>query len=322
MKRRLLIISDGGPEVGYGHLVRCSQIAGGLPADRWEVTVATDADVGRATALFFEHAEIVPLGNSCPQFGTDQRWDWALIDSFQLGPAFEDVARAYVRRIAVIDGLLRPTRCDLLIDPIMRDLSARVEAGQRPGRTLDGPDHIPMNPRFAELAGRMRQEPPRLGIALGGAGHQKDVEALVEALSRIEFLGELSIIAPQPITSAANLRFSQSSWQDDMPSFLGRCELLIGNCGMSAWERCAAGTPSLAFVTADNQKFVSQTLRSHDAAMVCDIRPSLVKIGELDAAIGEFLNDLESQSRYARNGPRICDGKGVARITAALESIG
>ena len=51
----------------------------------------------------------------------------------------------------------------------------------------------------------------------------------------------------------------------NMAEIMAKSDLSIGAAGVSSWERCSVGLPSLVIVTADNQDLIAQNLHNKGA---------------------------------------------------------
>lgn len=318
MGQRFLIVTEGGEVAGYGHLVRCAQIAAQMAAKGWEITVATGPDLDRPVELFPAGAAIIPHDARSPTVHNLPDAELALVDSFKLDRSFERDLRGKARMIAAIDGMLRPHHVDVLIDPFEHSQEQRSGCHQTARHILAGPSFIPISPEFCDPELTLSRRPDRLGISLGGSPEPEDIEALVRALQVIGFSGEAALISPRAMPAAKDLAMKHHSWCSDMPRFYASCGVVIGNCGMSAWERCAGGMPSMAFVMADNQRYIAEVLEKAGAALVVHHRPAALSDSELARVVGGFLSDRVALAHYGERARELCDGQGAARIADTL----
>lgn len=73
-----------------------------------------------------------------------------------------------------------------------------------------------------------------------------------------------------------SLLIEVSERSDDMLRSIDRADLALGACGITTWERCARGLPSLVCITAENQREDAEILAELGAV---DLVGDAAKIG-------------------------------------------
>ena len=98
---------------------------------------------------------------------------------------------------------------------------------------------------------------------------------------------------------------------EDMADLMAGADLAIGAAGVSAWERCCVGLPSLLVVLAANQQRGARALHADGAALLlgsaATLRETLVPALQRCARPGV----LAELSAAAAN---VTDGAGVGRV--------
>jgi spore coat polysaccharide biosynthesis predicted glycosyltransferase SpsG len=104
---------------------------------------------------------------------------------------------------------------------------------------------------------------------------------------------------------------------EDMAVLMARADMAIGAAGVTAWERCALGLPTLIVIAADNQRANAAALAERGAAQVlgwhADISGEAIARG-----IGELCSDPSRRERMSRAAIGMCDGRGTARLAEAM----
>jgi len=88
-------------------------------------------------------------------------------------------------------------------------------------------------------------------------------------------------------------------------------DLVIGSVGVSAWERCVMGIPSISIIAADNQFDGARALHASGASIIID--QSFGKEYSLDDAINFYINTSNLNAVSALSS-KLVDGKGVKRV--------
>lgn len=326
---------DGGPALGAGHVMRCLALAERLENLGWRTRFAVGADSKLEILDLHQPNRIVLAVNDGPdelrqQLGSDCAL--LVVDHYGLDAAFESGCRAWASRICVFDDLAdRPHDCDVLVDftpgrpPDAYD--GKVPTGCR---ILIGPNYAPLRQDFF----RARIEPPdtdttntsdtrpHLLIAPGAtdptniAGHA--LAGIREAELDVGITVTLGADAPHRREVAKRLEEMNGTLLVDcseMAREIARSDLVFGAGGMSAWERCCLGAPSLMAVSADNQKANARALETAGAVRVIETPDDGKAVAH---AIAELLEDRTAMIEMAKNAGRICDGLGSSRLALAI----
>ena len=348
---RLLIRCDGGAQIGGGHVMRCLTLAEAMRKDGGEAAFVLAEDRGGLADLVrqarFRVTEIPPAPRppdpSAPPHGDwlSAPWqadaevtaraalsttaDWLVWDHYGLDSRWVAQIRSACPglRVMAIDDLGdRPLGSDLLLDQTR--LAAAPRSGPVWGR-MTGPAFALLRSGFADArpaALARRGGPvarvlilPGLADAAGLAplalraldpfvGLAVDIAMGSASQSRTE---TAALVADRPV---ATLHLDPP----DMAALMARADLCIGAGGMSAWERCALGLPSVAVCVADNQRDALAGLAAAGAAITLGLTEAR-QPGRLAAAIGSAIAGAPAMSRAAA---RLCDGRGTARVITGL----
>jgi len=95
--------------------------------------------------------------------------------------------------------------------------------------------------------------------------------------------------------------------------------MAVGAAGTTSWERCCLGLPTLAIVTADNQRFVAAALDDSGAARSLG-RAEDLTAAEIGDAVSWLAADAAVRTAMAEKAAGLCDGRGLERIVLALSA--
>ena len=339
---RVTVRAAASAEIGAGHVARTAAVAQALQQIGAEIRWACDTDTlpylqERGVAIDRIHVlgaaatagrqgeieaseiaqasdatETAAIGNESP--------DWMLVDSYQLGAAWQRAARASGARIAAFDDLAnRPLDADLVINAAA---STDVYATLAPqARVLSGL-------RFAIIGDRSRPpaaDPGSLLLAFGAA----DPGNLTEATLR-ELAARASSLPGGPPRTIIQLgRHARShdrvqalarelpwaSFAPAGPTTPGAPTLAIGAAGVGLLERMQAGVPSVVLVAAPNQRALAHMAERAGAAVI-------VNSAEAACATAlQLLSDSATLARMASCGTASVDGLGAARVAREMNRI-
>ena len=87
-------------------------------------------------------------------------------------------------------------------------------------------------------------------------------------------------------------------------------DLAIGAGGVTSWERCCLGLPTLLYVLAENQRKIAENLEQLHAVKIVD---------NLEENLKNILNNLFFWKNMSEKSQSICDGSGVERVIEWLK---
>jgi UDP-2,4-diacetamido-2,4,6-trideoxy-beta-L-altropyranose hydrolase len=334
---------DATLSIGVGHLVRSHALAEVLNEQGWQCLFAcVEGSSEMAPFLSIPACNRIDLSDDgtsdieAIRQALPQGCDALIVDHYGLDAGFEAALGDWARCIIVIDDLAnRPHDCDLLIDPtpgrseeIYRDLMAGEAA-------------LFLGPRYALLRSQFTQEhvrrqararggrkAERLLLAFGGADSRSLTSPILDALStRLPEVDIEVLVGPRArggdsVTAraaASHGRITAHVGQPDVASLMLRADLAVGACGGTSWERCATGLPSVAIITADNQRCVAEELDAAGAARVLGWVED-VALDEIAEAVDILAHAPERLAQMSHRAFELCDGMGNAHVARWLNN--
>lgn len=282
---------DASIEIGTGHVMRCLALAESLrhrgvsssfvcrelPGNLCELIESEHFVVHHLRASAGE-TDGAACGGACWQADAEQTQaflataaqpcDWLVVDHYGLDAQWEGRMRERALGIMVIDDLAdRPHDCDLLLDQNLqwnpnsryRDL---VPANCQ---TLLGPQYALLRPEFREARSKLRTRNGKVGrilVFFGGTDPSNETEKALEAIRQVgrpEIVVDVVVGRNNPHrrklrSLCESLPNSLLNCQvNDMAERMARADLGIGAGGITTWERCFLGLPSITVAIAPNQ---------------------------------------------------------------------
>ena len=344
---KIVVRVDGGAEIGGGHIVRCLTLAQAARARGHDVVFVCVKDTMTSYLKrdAFEVVELLPqdfVPEASPAHAAWLRlpWgidaartakvleacnaDWLIWDHYGLDARWVDAIKEHtaVKTLAIDDLDDRALGADLILDQTR--LSGRhTDAG---GAAMIGPSFALLRPEFAqarEAALAHRKGPVRRIIVTPGLLDAAGLAPL--ALDALEdWGGEVEVIMGHASQSRAAVEqrvAGRTGWRmtldaNDMPERMATADLCIGAAGMSTWERCCLGLPTVVIGVAANQMPVCQAIDAKGAA-ICLSFDDARSAQRLKAAVDAAGERTEGMARAAA---QLCDGKGTQRVLDCLEA--
>ena len=260
--------------------------------------------------------------------------DWLIVDHYGLDIAWELPLKAYYGKLLVIDDLAdRLHACNILLDQTfgrnIEDYRFKVPVECQ---ILCGSQYALLRPDFAALRPyslRRRAKPAlrELLITMGGVDRY-NITGRVMKLLRICPLPPGCRITVVMGPTSPNLEKVLKDAQEmpcptrvltgvsEMAQLMAESDLAIGAAGMTSWERCCLGLPSIIFILAENQQKVAQELERVSAAAL--ISSSSNEESQLLRILEEISTTPRKLQYMSESSAAIVDGMGVAFVTSLL----
>lgn len=334
------------PQVGGGHLIRCAVLAERLAQTGWHCILVADIE-GRALAERYggswRQALFCPASdNGCrhPELPRG-RVGLAVIDHNCLDADSDlDYRHAGAAVLRLDDQAHRSLAADILLNQNV-GVEASLYAGKLPQhcQILIGPNYALLRPAF--LAARPSRPPEDFwqpGAPLNllvSMGLTDPVDATSRALTGLAALTwplnltvMLSAAAPylENVRNACDaLRKAQRHGAVDLvldildpAPYLARADLVISAAGGSTWERACLGKPAIVVPLVPDQERNAHFLAEQRAAIILPA-PTALTAAHFTTTLETILASPDCLRDMGRANYRICDGRGIDRVVAALE---
>ncbi len=318
MKTKIIFRTDASVDIGIGHVMRCLTLADKLTelgaASGIEIAFASSPETVATIPNFKYPIEDALCGG-----------DILIIDHYELGIEYEQSMRDKFDLIMVIDDIPnRRHECDILLDQTF----GRQEAEWRPlipqsALALTGAPFMLLRQEFESLRARCepRTKLESIFVSLGGTDPYNVTDLVLEGIRKTRLDIPVTVAMGANAPHLLDVKDKARSMSNvivmtnarSMAALMVNADLAIGAGGVTAWERCCLGLPSLVLEIADNQKDVIHRLVLADAALECPID---------DHAIYEAIlllhNSPEILTQMSFGASAICSGNGAQRVAQML----
>jgi UDP-2,4-diacetamido-2,4,6-trideoxy-beta-L-altropyranose hydrolase len=259
--------------------------------------------------------------------------DWLIVDHYGLDARWEEALRPMAKWLAAIDDLAdRPHAVDLLVDSSHFDFEAGRYDALLPSwtRRAIGPDYALLRREFLE------QTPPerdhrivrRILVTFGGNDPPNAAGLALEALDVAAFADihiDLTLGVSNPRLESLKARAAQMPnvtvyvQSSHIAQLMARADLCLGAGGLTSWERCYMGLPSLVLVLAENQSEIATTLDR--LGCILNLGPAQnIDTGTLRKEVSAALLDAKWRRKASLAGRALVDGQGVSRVLRLLQA--
>lgn len=260
--------------------------------------------------------------------------DWLVVDHYAIDRRWEEALTIQYRQLLIIDDLAdRPHLGNVLLDQNLgRQQEDYINLVPTACDVLTGPHYALLRPEFAALRPyslRRRQagfDLQQLLISMGGVDQPNATLQVLQALKTCNLPPSCRITVVMGVTApwlqSVQELATQMPWftevvvnVSDMAQRLADSDLAIGAAGMTSWERCCLGVPTLMVVLAENQQPGARALEALQAARLIGTVSDIATL--LPLAIAELMS-AERQSRMSLVASSITDGRGVEKVIEAM----
>ena len=326
MRNFVLILTECGADIGFGHLTRCLSIAdafrsAGIDAEVW---VAAEASLAQS---FPETVRLVDwyglpedlMAEAAGAYGV-------LVDSFKIGIREMERIAAVNARTAVIDDAPRRQYAS----GVVIDWTIDAEHFAFPTRSAGvsyflGSGYCALRPEFRRVPERVFSDSPLSLLVTFGGSDTRSMTAPIVAMLQQEFPALEKLVAVGPACSNRTFRslenhntvFRTAVDGDQMQRWMARADVAICGGGQTLYELASQGLPPVITGVAEDQK---EDIRGFTRAGFgieagCWQRPDLLEA--IAAGIRELWPAYLRQ-RHSEAGRRCVDGHGAERLVTAI----
>ena len=330
---------DAGVELGGGHAMRCLGLADALEESGIESVFAVQASSLRTLpALACQSARVVMLDgesrfDNCSIL-KKKTPEWLIVDHPDWDASRMRSARAVAPSIAAIsDAPGVPLDCDLLLDTsVGRVAQEYVGLIPEESTVITGPEYALLRPSFAvgrqrSIADRKhRKSASRAMVAFGATDPNGATMIALDALERAapNLLVDIVLGSSTPCLGEVRKRVAARPAElrlhldtDRMAVLLAASDFVIGAAGITTWERCCLGIPSIVITQAENQLSNAAALAFHGAADVLGSHDGVTP-EDLARAVSEITENSGRRLEMSTRAATLCDGLGARRVAMNL----
>ena len=309
-RRRVLFRVASGPRRGFGHVVRALRLGAALDADVWVSPRGPRPALAPARHVRYAADAVGVLDGIRP--------DLLVIDTPILRDGLCWLRAARARRVAVAsihDCGIAPLASDLAIDGSLA-ATAPIPGARR---TLLGA-------RYIVIDNGVRRSYPRRAagqtvvIALGG-GPRVTLAGAIASRLRQAAPGVRIRVAGGLAGAGRVTRRQGIEWlgpQQGLARILAAADLAVVAGGLTLYEAAAIGTPAVAVPIVRSQR---PAVEAFARARAVSAPPPEAGAAAIADAAADLLSSPGLAARMAKRARRLVDGRGTARVAAALERL-
>ena len=256
---------------------------------------------------------------------------WVLVDHRDLDIQWETILRECVERIIVIDDLANKKHdCDLLIDQnLYEEMDKRyINLVPKNCKKLLGPKYALLRSEFFELRKNLSRNIKQLRnilISFGGSDPSNETCKVLDAIKILNIKNiKVDVVVgsvnpykekiKQICSSIPNTTFYCDV--DKIGALMTKADLAIGAGGITTWERCCLGLPSMVSIISEDQLECTETMGEKGYIINLGRAKNLTAKDYVEKIKNININKLQTISKLDLE---IVDGKGCQRIASVIK---
>lgn len=322
----VVLRADGGPTIGYGHLVRTSALAGQLLDRGHKITYATTTPecVQKICPTGVNTVTLPSRDDPEPAREFIRNWaDVTIVDSYLADEEYQKRLWEVSPLVVVADDTRHQIVADVLVNGNLYASDLEYEAvGTEPKWCL-GPEYLLLRRAIMEYA---EQDPPwsetptYAVVTMGGSDIAELTPTIIRAFDGIDIRAD-AIVGPgfsadqeSEIAEAAEEVSADVSVvrdPDELPRRMFHADFAVTTASTTTYELLAVGTPTVCLPIVDNQLLIADALNERNAATVLERSATRDAFSD---AIERYVSDPNLRRARRERGQELVDSEGCVRV--------
>jgi spore coat polysaccharide biosynthesis predicted glycosyltransferase SpsG len=314
-------LTEGGENIGYGHISRCSAIHKCLLDRGLNAELLVDWHGGVSNLTDWATSSWV----ATPQLILDQKEKYSsvLVDSYKAPPGIYQQIKNEFAKLIVIDDYKRIDnfRADLIINPNVYGDSIDYQA-----TAVGGNNYVILREAFRVCKEKhsVRDNVKRIMVTLGGRDVKSLLPVLGEMLAKVLYkvvfvCGNNGSVGSMKEQFAANNNFEFYGFVEtqQMLELMMSADIAISACGQTLHELAYLGVPTIGICVGDDQ-LMNMEAYFRLGLISKQINWDSPELKSMVMSSLEELTSVKSRSEKGEIGPAMIDGEGVNRISTCI----
>lgn len=319
--------ADGGPEIGYGHLVRTGALAREGLEKGFSTTLATTTP-REARDVFIEAVEVIELPSRDDprpfvKYLERSSPDFVFTDAYPVDTAYQRSIRRDAPLAVFQDDARHAVSADVFVNGNLYADTLTYEFVDEVPITCLGTEYVLLRSEIREYLNDeppWRDPPERALVTMGGSDMTNQTPTVIRAFDGVDIHVD-AIVGPgfsesqeHEIRSAAtDVSADVQLWRDpdDLPRRMFQADFAVSTSSSTTYELLALGTPIVSVPVVNNQEPIAAALRELGVASVVDRGADESAVAR---AIETYVSDPELRRERRMRGRELVDGNGPERV--------
>lgn len=330
----VVIRADGGPDIGYGHLIRSNALAEEIFLRGHKASIATTTP-RPAESVFPDESEIIELpSRSDPDPFVDQlgpvQPDIVFTDAYPVDTEYQRAVRSEIPLAVLQDDARHAVCADVFVNGNLYASNLSYEfVGQRPELCL-GTEYVLLRSEVKEYItadAPFRENPERALVVMGGSDIANVTPTVIRAFDGFDLRVDAVVGPGVPDSQAEEVRSTAEVVEvdvqvlrnpDDFVERMFRADFAVSTASSTTYELLGLGTPIISIPVVDNQELIADALRNRSAATILERE---AEKEEFCGAAREYESSPELRRKRQVIGQQLVDGQGAERTWSDILSV-
>lgn len=331
-KQKVYFRTDANPQIGMGHLVRCSALAAMIDKD-FEISFVTKNTPEQMLRKFLPSSyETILLEEGVEEFKCLDEKNIAkpgniiVLDNYAFNTAYQSAVKKSGAKTVYIDDLIA---FDYHVDVLINQAEDVKEADYRKKNQVKfclGTKFILLREPFIKAANSKRQlkKIESVFVSFGGADMDNVSRKVVNVLLKFPQLKNIHVMSSSvnenidkwkdEFKTNAVVKFHNDLRAEEVCSLMQSCELALGPCSNLSLELCSIGIVFIAGTTASNQDNYYKALCANSCILGISKWQELKEQALHDKLASVMIYDEKDLSWFIKNQRQFIDGKSGERL--------
>ncbi len=197
------------------------------------------------------------------------------------------------------------------------------------GRWYEGPQYAIMRPSFKELrADKLRTEPPRVLVSMGGSDPKMMTIQALEALDSMDSDVSITVVLGPAFQGDERLdsfllnarrQYEILRSPNDMASLFAKADIAIISMGITLYEAATLGVPALIMCPTEKHDEEAKAIEEYGTFVNLGYHADLSN-RDIAAVLNQLLSDQEKWLDMSRRGMALVDGCGAQRVANIIHA--
>lgn len=318
--QKILILTEAGKEIGFGHLMRCLAIRDELKLQGVEAII-----VANIVEMISPEASIIEIDwvKNPSELDFFKQIDLVLVDSYLASEAVFDSLKSTFSKLAVIDDYNRIVyQADYIVNPNV--FFEQIDYTLQKAKTEGGREYVILRSVFRRNNPKVliKDKVEQILITIGGSDFRNLLPSLISSCLEQKKIS-VKVIDPEGLSShlaTTSVEVLGGQTADQMYSLMSEADIVISACGQSLNELASLGKPVIG-ICLDIDQLPNQKYYLSKGFLKQEIHWDSNNLQTLILKDIEYLSSKSVRVALSNLGAGLVDKNGVSRLCNNLLSL-
>lgn len=337
---KIFIRSDGGKDIGLGHVMRMLVLADELRKSSEVIFICTDtpnnkfeAGIRKINESNFKVVKIRELNYVDEIINIQKKYNMDLLitDSYNVDEEYFIKLKQYFKVTGYVDDV---NKCKMDVDFIINQNINAFDLNY--DKTVNDNTKLFLGTKYSMLREEFRKsfknkfinkEVKNILLTLGGMDNNYNTLKILDKIAdcrkaiHVVIGSAFSQELVKKINNMKKIHKNIYTYENaNMSKLMLKCDIAISACGSTLYELCAMRIPAIGIILADNQKYVAEKMKSLGLLFECFIIENINNIN-LSSILEVLIENNTIRDNIIKKQRNLVDLYGVENLVNAINEI-